>query len=196
MAEVVRADMVRQDAQYPPDFTLTSDVTGQGRQQDLAGTAEVADCAVNAALNRSAEAVGRSLGIAVAEVMRFPRQVNRLRSRIYLVGESAASKAAELRGTAETKAANLRDAAEVGLLELADKASLYTSAAGGSGGSRMRRLRRVAFRRLDSARHELRRRITAVGRWQPEQPLRVILVGVSAGFALGVILRVRRSNRG
>ena len=189
MPEVVRADTPPRDVQYPPDFTHTSDVSDvNGRRQPASPVSSV-----NPALNRSAEAVGRRLGTAVAEVRRLPRQ---LRSRIQLARENAASKVAELRGAAETKAASLRDAAEVGLLELADKAAVYTSAAGTRRASRMQRLRRVAMCRLDSLRHQLRRGVSGVGAWQPEDPLRVLLVGASAGFAVGVILRIWRGSRG
>jgi hypothetical protein len=189
MAEVLRADTPPRDVQYPPDFTHTSDVTDDNGRRYAAGPAT----AVNPALNRSAEAVGRGLGTAVAEVRRLPQQ---LRSRMHLVGENAASKVAELRGAAETKAASLRDAAEVGLLELADKAAAYTSATGTRRGNRLQRLRRVAICRLESLRHQVRRGISGVGAWQPDDPRRVLLVGASAGFALGVILRVWRSSRG
>ena len=185
MAEVLRADTPPRDVQYPPDFTDTSDVTDENGGTRPTGAATGG----NPALNRSAEAVGRGLGTAVAEVRRLPR-------RIHLVTETAASKVAELRGAAETKAANLRDAAEVGLLELADKAAVYTSAAGTRRGSRWQRLRRVAMCRLDALRHRVHRGISGVGAWQPEDPVRVLLVGASAGFAAGVILRVWRSSRG
>ncbi|HKD85040.1 MAG TPA: hypothetical protein VKB58_09855 [Terriglobales bacterium] len=189
MADVVRTDTPQRDVQYPTDFAHTSDTTKESGRGQTARPATT----VNPSLNRSAEAVGRGLGSAVAGVRRLPQQ---LRSRIHLVGENAASKFAELRGAAETKAANLRDAAEVGLLELADKAAAYTSAAGTRRGSRMQRLRRVAMCRVDSLRYEARRGVAALTAWQPEDPLRVLLVGASAGFALGVILRAWRGNRG
>lgn len=195
MAEVVRADAPPREVQYPPDFDHTSDVSNEGRPRESAGAGREAAHPGNPALNRSAEVVGRGLGTAVAEVKRLPRQVDRLRSRIYLAGESTASAVAELRGAAEARASHLRDAAEVGLLELADKAAVYTSAAGSRSG-RARRLSRLALRRLDALRHDLRRRIAVVGRWQQEEPLRVILVGASAGFAIGIILRIWRRNRG
>ena len=191
MAEVVRADTPPRDVQYPPDFTPISDVSNESRLRESTGAARTAT-AVSPALNRSAEVVGRGLGTAVAEVRRFPQQ---LRSRLHVVGENAASRAAELRSAAETKAASLRDAAEIGLLELADKAALYTSATGTRRGNRLQRLRRVALCRLDALRHDVRRGMAGVRAWEPDDPLRVLLVGASAGFALGVILRVWRGSR-
>ena len=151
--------------------------------------------ASNPAWNRSAEAVGRSVGTAVSEVRRLPRRLDDLRSRIHLVNKNAAESARDIRNSAEAKAAELRDAAELGLLELADKAAVYTSDISWRAGDRLDNLRREAWWKLEAVRTIVRHRAANVRRWKPERPLQVIVVSASAAFAVGVLLRIWRSNR-
>ena len=151
--------------------------------------------ASNPAWNRSAEAVGRSVGTAVSEVRRLPRRLDDLKSRIHLVGRESGVSAHDIRNSAEAKAAELRDAAELGLLELADKAAVYTSEIGWRAGNRLDHLRREARWKLEAVRTIVRNRAGDVRRWKPERPLQVIVVSVSAAFAVGVLMRIWRSNR-
>ena len=148
--------------------------------------------ASNPAWNRSAEAVGRGMGTAVNEVRRLPRRLDDLRSRIHLVARESAH---DVRNSAEATATELRDAAELGLLELADKAAVYTSEMGWRAGNRLDHLRREARWKLEAVRAIVRYRAANVRRWRPERPLQVIVVSASAALALGVLLRVWRSNR-
>jgi hypothetical protein len=198
MAEVLRTKGGSQNVRYPTESTPLGETPAESQREDLPALPATATTsrayAVNPALNRSAEAVGRSVGTAVAEVRRLPRQLGRLKSRIHLVGESASAAAEDLRSSAEEKAAGLRDAAEVGLLELADKASLYTSEMGGRASERIESLRREAWWKLAAVRTIVRHRAAELRRWEPERPLQVIVVSASAAFALGVMLRIWRSS--
>jgi ElaB/YqjD/DUF883 family membrane-anchored ribosome-binding protein len=185
MAEVWRATALPESS---TNVTPTEDAVA-------ANLPELPAPASNPAWNRSAEAVGRSVGTAVSEVRRLPRRLDDLRSRIHLVSLSAGESAHGIRNSAEAKAAELRDAAELGLLELADKAAVYTSEMGWRASSRLDHLRREARWRLEAVRTIARHRVTDVRRWQPERPLQVIAVSASAAFAVGVLLRIWRSNR-
>jgi len=151
--------------------------------------------ASNPAWNRSAEAVGRSVGAAVTEVRRLPRRLDDLKSKIHLVGKDASASVHHARSSAETAAAELSDAAEIGLLELADKAAVYTSEIGWRASHRLDDLRREAWWKLAAVRTVVRHRAAGLRRWRPEQPLQVIVVSASAAFALGVLLRIWGANR-
>lgn len=151
--------------------------------------------ASNPAWNRSAEMVGRGVGSAVSEVRRWPRRLDDLRSRIHLVSKEANLEAHDIRNSAEARAVNLRDSAERGLLELADKAAVYTSEIGSRAGNRLEDLRREAWWKLAAVRTIVRHRAANLRRWEPERPLQVIVVSAGAAFAVGVLLRIWRSNR-
>ena len=151
--------------------------------------------ASNPAWNRSAEAVGRSVGTAITEVRRLPRRLDDLKSKIHLVGKDAGASVRGIRCSAETAAAELSDAAEIGLLELADKASVYASEIGWRASHRLEDLRREAWWKLDAVRTIVRHRVSGLRRWRPERPLQVMVVSASAAFALGVLLRIRGANR-
>jgi len=151
--------------------------------------------ASNPTWNRSAEAVGRGVGTAVSEVRRLPRRLDDLKSRIHLVGKDVSTLVHDLGNSAEDKAAELHDAAEVGLLEFADKAAVYTSDIGSRAGNRIENLRREAWWKLEAVRTIARHRVANLRRWTTERPLQVIMVSASAAFAVGVLLRIWRSNR-
>lgn len=192
MAEFLRTGADSQDTRYPTEKIQAGDAVAETVHEQLSALPATATPASNPAWNRSAEAVGRGVGTAVAEVRRIP---GHLKSRIHLVSERASASAGELRNSAEAKAAGLRDATEVGLLELADQAAVYASEIGGRAGDRIESLRRNAWWKLEALRTVVRYRMEEVRRWKPERPLQVIVVSASAAFALGVMLRVWRSNR-
>lgn len=178
------AEVWRTTAETPENSTS---ITPTEDAAVAANLPELPAPASNPAWNRSAEAVGRSVGTAVSEVRRLPQRLDDLRSRIHLVSRNAGE-------SAEAKAAELRDAAELGLLELADKAAVYTSEMGWRASSRLDNLRREAWWKLEAARTIVRHRAANVRRWRPARPVQVIVVSASAAFAVGVLLRIWRSN--
>ena len=145
----------------------------------------------NAQLNRSAEAVGRGVGNAVAGVKRLPRQFDRLRSRIHLVSPDTSAEASVR--TSEV-IGEWRDAVESGASELSAAATRYRSVFADRGSQRMRDLKWRAERRLFALRRDLRHRMDKVRRMASEEPMRFIVGCAGAGFAIGVALRVWRSN--
>ena len=196
MAEVIRNNAVSGE-QYP-DAPQAGDPSAEPRRQHaveaLPEHASSPQPASNAALNRSAEVVGRSVGTAVAGIRKLPDQFDRLRSRIHLVRRNAEESVAGLRDSAESKAADWRDAAEIGLLELADKAAAYTSTIRSRGSNRIDELRRTAHYRLEDMRRTARVRMAQARDWKPEKPLQAIMICAGAAFAFGVILRIWRSS--
>ena len=131
-----------------------------------------------AALNRSAEAVGRGVGTAVAGV-------RRLQSRMHLVGnrEGAAGIKESVAETAAQSLSDLADTAEAYRSEIAD----YTR-------GRLSRLKSMATGKVDGLRDNARRRLMQVNTWKSQKPLQVIAVCAGAAFVAGVALRIWRSN--
>jgi len=200
MAEVVRSETSSQDTRHPTNTRPTGEsVIDPGLElpelpPTLPKLPATASPASNPAWNRSAEAVGRGVGTAVAGVRRIPRRIDHLKSRIHVVSDNASSTVNEVRNSAEAKTAALREAAEVGLLEFADKAAAYTEELGLRASERIENLRREAWWKLNSARRIVRHRMVQLRDWKPTRPLQVIVVSASAAFALGVMLRIWRSS--
>ena len=190
------AEVLRTEAASPDECQMTNTMPAGKPPSvpDLPELPQRASPASNPAWNRSAEAVGRSVGTAVAEVRRLPRRIDDLKSRIHVVGENAGTTVSHVRNSAEARTAALREAAEVGLLEFADKAAAYTEEVGMRASERMRSLRRRAWWTLENARCALRRQMWEAGQWKPQRPLHTIAVAASAAFAFGVLLRIWRSS--
>lgn len=192
MAEVMR-NGTASGGPYP-DSTQAGNPLAQPGGKDIPALPVEASPASSPALNRSAEAVGRSVGTAVMGIRSLPDQFERLRSRIHLVKRNTGESAAEVLDSAEAKAAELRDAAEVGLLELADKAAAYTETIRSRSDSRMVKFRHIARCKLDEMRRNARLRMMQARDWKPERPLQAIMICAGAAFALGAILRIWRSS--
>lgn len=191
------AEVWRTNAETPgisTSVTPTENAVTENPSEPLPELPATGSPATNPAWNRSAEAVGRGLGAAVSEVRSLPRRLDNLKSRIHLVSKNAGGPVHDIRDTVEDRAAELRDTAELGLLELADKAALYTSEIGWRAGNRIESLRREAWWKLTAVRTILRHRAANLRRWRPERPLQVVVVSAGAAFALGVLLRIWRSN--
>ena len=186
MAEVSRTNAESQ-VPYRTESNEGPDTFPIARDEQRAALPATGTPANNPAWNRSAEVVGRGVGTAVAEVRRIPRRLDGLKSRIHLVSKKAGS-------SAEGKAAERRDAAEIGLLELADKASVYTSEIGYRAADRLESLRSNAWWKLEALRTLARHRVVRLRQWKPARPLQVVVISASAAFALGVMLRIWRSN--
>ena len=158
---------------------------------DLPELPERAAPASNPALNRSAQAVGRGVGTAVAGVRGLPRQFDKLRSRIHLVGsqrsaslaDEARNKVEQWREAAEQKTAEVKDRAELYAYEVTDRTNRRLEDFRQRTVWRINRLRVVANRWRGQARH-----------WQYERPLQVIAGCAAAAFAAGVALRIWRST--
>jgi|SRR5579871_1122594 len=157
---------------------------------------ETASPASNPALNRSAEAVGRSVGTAIAEARRLPQRIEKLRSRIHLVPqrEMMREPLQNLTDSAIETAAQWRDAAEDTLDELKDRAGSYTHEVAERTTRGWGELQRRIDVRTVELRRSARRWVSATRNWQRERPLQVIGVCAAAAFAAGVALRIWRSN--
>jgi hypothetical protein len=155
-------------------------------------TVVVPGCSSNSQLNRSAEALGRGMGNAVAGVKSLPRQFDRLRSRIHLVSQSSESE--DLTSMAGEVVGGWRDAVESGVAEAAVTANRYRSLLGDRTSRGMQELKWRSERRLFALRRDLRHRLDKVRRTSSERPVQFIARCAGTAFALGVVLRIRRSN--
>jgi hypothetical protein len=162
-----------------PELPETSVVANSGR-------------ASNAHLNRSAEAVGRTVGNAVAGVKSIPQQFDRLRSRIHLVDrypepEGYSTSLAEV-------AEDWRDAVEDSVSEMSEAANRYRVEFLDRACERLVAFRHYSERGYFTLRRDLNHRLEKVGRVSREEPKQFIAICAVAAFALGVAMRVRRSN--
>ncbi len=148
--------------------------------------------ASNAQLNRSAEAVGRRVGNAVAGVRSIPQQVARLRSRIHLEDRypepdrnstSLAEVAGDWRDAVEGSVSEMSQAANCYRVELLDRAT-----------ERLLELQRYGERSYYRLRSRANARVDKVRRMSQEEPLQFIAGCAAAAFALGMAMRVWRSN--
>jgi ElaB/YqjD/DUF883 family membrane-anchored ribosome-binding protein len=189
MAEVSRQDTStdRHPEDRPPVEGLP------GGDAALPELTQSASPASNPALNRSAEAVGRGVGTAVAGVRRLPQQFDRLRSHIHLVQKGQAGET--LLESATDVAGEWRDAAESSMAEAAQTAERYRHEAAERINRSLEQLGRTARIRLYAFRVQARRGLAEARKWEYERPLRVIGVCAGVAFVLGVALRVWRSNR-
>jgi ElaB/YqjD/DUF883 family membrane-anchored ribosome-binding protein len=149
----------------------------------------------NLALNRSAEAVGRGVGAAVAGVRRLPQQFDRLRSRIHLVPKrQAAAAVSEVYDSAREAAADWRDAAEETATELKARAETYTHEASERGNRMLEDLRRRTGMQIDALRRGTRAWVETARQWEAQQPLKFVAGCAMLAFAAGVALRIWRSS--
>ena len=185
MAEAWRTDLAKgvRPATAAPD--LANDL-------DLARLPEHASPANNPALNRSAEAVGRGVGNAVAGVRRLPQQIEKLRSKIHLVPGPALS-AEALQDSALHTVAEWRDAATEQIAGLKDEAERYAYAAAGRANHSIENLKRRLDWRVDNMRRSARHWLREAKKWEAERPLQVIAGCAALAFVVGVALRVRRN---
>ncbi len=184
MPEASRTGSPKRDVKYPSADPEGRDVSSKTAPLDLPGLPESASPASNPALNRSAEALGRGMGTAVAGVRRLPRQLDKLRSRIHVVPRHDMS---EIRESALEAAADWRDAAEDSIAEWKNRAELYAQDVAGHTNRRLEVLQRRMAANIATIRRKARR-------WEWDQPLKVIATCAAAGFVAGVALRIWRSN--
>jgi len=197
MAEPSRADAARRDVKYPTGAPESSYPEAPVDRLNLPELPESASLATNPTLNRSAEAVGRRVGTAVAGVRRLPQQLERLRSRIHLVpkAERAEEAISDIKDSAVEAAADWRDAAEDSVAELKDRAQIYSYEITERTNRRLEDLRRRAEWRLDVLRRGARAWLEAARQWEMDQPLQLVRGCLAAGFVAGVALRIWRSSR-
>src|SRR5689334_9220887 len=182
MAEAWRNN-VGTDVHYPTGAEQENELPGA-----LSGLPELPERgtpARNPALNRSAETLGRSVGNAVVGVRELPRQFDKLRSRLQVVGRGAGPSA-----TMREKVEDLRAAAEDKAAELKNKAEAYTYEASNRANRRLEELRQRAQWRINLLRVRTRRWIGEARHWEYERPFRVVALSAAAAFALGVALRI------
>lgn len=197
MAEPSRTDAPRRDVKYPMGAPDSSYPEAHADQLNLPELPESASPASNPTLNRSAQAVGRGFGTAVAGVRRLPQQLDKLRSRIHLVPktERAEETISDIKDSAMEAAADWRDAAEDSIAELKDRAQTYSYEVTERTNRRLEHLRRRAGRRMDVLRRGARAWLLTAQQWENNRPLQFIGGCVAAGFAAGVAFRVWRSGR-
>lgn len=192
MAEPLWANAAERNRQNPV-AKLYNELSDPGL--DVPELPAEASPASNPALNRSAETVGRSLGNAVAGARSLPRQLDKLRSRIHLVaGRQVAATTSQMKDAALETAAEWRDAAEEKVEELSQRIKPYIDAASDRTNQRIDELRCEAQRRIDHLRQTARQWLAKGGRFGQKHPQVVVGACAVAAFALGIALRVRRSN--
>jgi hypothetical protein len=188
MAEAWRNNVLGTDVHYPTGAELEDEFPGTVSQ--LPELPERGTPANNPALTRSAEAVGRSVGSAVAGVRELPRHIDKLRSRLHVVGKRKGSSPASMREAVD----ELRAAAEDKASELKDQIESYTYGAANRASWRLEELRQRAQWRINLLRVSTRRWIGEARHREYERPFRVIAISAAAAFSLGVALRIWRSN--
>jgi len=196
MAEASRTKTAERNPQNPaaaaPESILRTGIP-QLDEPELPAKASPAN---KPALNRSAETVGRSLGNAVAGSRSLPRQIDKLRSRIHLLPsrEAIGASASQVKDAALETAADWRDAAEAKAVELKQKADPYISTVADRTNEHFEQLRRGARRRIDNWRRRAQYWLGEARRLPSRRPMVIVGACAAAAFALGVALRVRRSN--
>ena len=196
MAESSRNSVPPANVRYPMGETQPEGSTPQTRPE-LHELPETASPANNPALNRSAELLGRSVGTAVAGVRSLPLQIDRLRSRIHLVGgrEALESRLSGIRDSAAEAVAEWRGSAEERLNELGQEAGAYAYHMTDRANHGLEDFSRELQRRVWFRRRTIRQRMAEFQHLQSEHPLKVIAAYAATGFVAGVSLRVWRSNR-
>lgn len=183
MGEVVRRDTPRENvAASQADIPPSAD-----RSQDLLGETGSPQGAGNPSWNRSAAVLGRGVGTAVSEARRLPRQISSLRSRLQVVGKQETAAFSEKPTEGQL--------IERDLAAQADKAAVYSAELGRRVSDRFEDIQREGRLRLQALRQLARRAAANARQWQPEHPLQAILICAGVAFALGVMLRVGRSER-
>jgi hypothetical protein len=118
----------------------------------------------------------------------LPQQFDRLRSRIHLVGVPGPER------DFEELAGDWRDAVESSVSEMTETAKRYRAEFLGRANLRLYNLKHQGERHYYSLRRNLRHRLDKGRRLSSEQPLQFLAVCVGTAFALGVALRIWRSN--
>ena len=197
MAEPSRTDAARSDVKYPTRAPDTTHSELDTEQLNLPELPESATPASNPALNRSAEAVGRGVGTAVAGVRRLPQQLGKLRSRIHLVPKTkhAEETISEIRDSAMEAAADWRDAAEDSIAEFKDRARTYTDEITERTNRRFEDLRQRAEWGVGALRRSAHAWLETARQCESDHPLRFVGACLAAGFVAGVALRIWRSGR-
>ncbi len=191
MAEASRSNATAGEVTYP---TGASGQVGRRLEPDLSAPELPKQTSVNPALNRSAEVVGRGVGTAVAGVRSLPRQIDKLRSRIHLVGSQSRAGAVEMIDSAAEAAAEWRDQAEEKAAELKRKAEVYTYEVADRANRRLEELQQRTQVRIGVLRRKPRLWLAEARRWQAEKPVQFIAACAAAGFVAGIALRIWRSN--
>lgn len=197
MAEPSRTDAACRDVEYPTGVPEIHHLGPNAEQGSFLEFSESASPATPPALNRSAEAVGRSVGTAVARVRRLPRELDKLRSRIRLVPkrERAEKAISEIKDSALEAAADWRDAAEDSLAELRDRAETYRYEIAERTNRGLGDVRRRTAVRIEMLRRSVRDRLETARQWETDRPLQFIGGCVATGFVAGIAFRIWRSRR-
>jgi hypothetical protein len=179
MVEPSRTDSNLHNFSYPKRSLMDESIfPGATAQPELpvsvAGTPERPS---NPQLIRSALALGRGMGSAVAGVKSLQQQFDRLRSKIHLVNAMDASQHLARSGA-----------------EAAETAGKYQSIMSEVASLQIQELRRRSERSYFALRRDMRHRLEKVRRLSFEEPLRFIAGCAGAALVLGVALRVWRSN--
>jgi ElaB/YqjD/DUF883 family membrane-anchored ribosome-binding protein len=194
MAEVSPNNTAQRNSHHSPTSPARTYSAGEAppAQPELH---ELASAASSPALNRSAEAVGRGVGTAVAGVRRLPQQFDKLRSRIHLVSRrETAAAVSEICDSAWEAAADWRDAAEETAAELKARAETYTHEASARSNRTIEQLRRRMGMQIDALRRGSRAWVETARQWEAQQPLKFVAGCALVAFAAGAALRIWRSS--
>lgn len=156
----------------------------------------------NRRLNRSAEAIGRTAGVAVSTVRQVPQSIEEAKTRLRRAGESlrqsASAAAMEQVDSFVGRANMMRDSAAQKVSTLGDLAASRAGDIKDVATARLEDFRRVATNEISQTREKVRASILAarsrVEYWQREYPVQTIAVMGGAAFVVGIILRAWRSR--
>jgi hypothetical protein len=204
MAEAFRKDTPLRNPQYPEgadreDLRAGSELPYVDPERELPPHGETAS---NDRVSRSARAVGRGVGTAVAEIRQFPRRVDQARSQFRTASNQTRARASaavlEMMDSAADRAEHLRSVAEETISDFADRVRSRSSHLTDATAETWYELRYAARTRLDWAGrraatqwNEMQRTVRTL---QREDPVRFLAVVAGVAFVVGAGLRIWRSS--
>ena len=196
MAETSRNNTVPRNPQYPQGASYPNGEVARNQQLPSG------DACGNPQRTRSAEAIGRQVGVAIFQVRRIPRRIDTAASRLREAGghtrANASAKVLKMMDVAAGRAETLRHSTGQNLAKLRERASYRASELGHTAVERWQDFRRISEERL----HEARRRTEAqwiegrrsLGHWQRKDPVRFMVTVAGGAFLIGAAMRIWRSN--
>lgn len=203
MPEPSRSDIPLRNPQYPQgakDNDFAAERTDYPRDYQRSS---VPPADFNRQLPMSkAESLGRSVGSAVGNVLRFPQHIGEATSRLREVGNNtranASAIALDMMDTAAQRVEHFSRATGDTLSVLARNARYRTTRLEDEAAQRWNELRSAARERLDVAGRraatQWNRTQRAVSRVQQEDPVRFLAMAAGTAFVIGAGLRIWRSN--
>lgn len=153
-------------------------------------------------VNRSAQTVGRTVGHAVSGVLRFPRHVDEVRSRVRQAGRETRAKGAaavlDMMDSAANRANDLRRVTSDTFFDWTRSARYRTSYLREQASESWQELRSSANERLTYAGRNAVMRWNqtqrAISNFHEEDPVRFLAVVAGTAFVIGAGVRIWRSR--